>query len=217
MSRQRKGPNPLLIVVIGALMVFGGYYVWTGLLNFLENQGNLTAPVTQEARASAIAQAFTSTPRPTFFQAMSPTPLPPCLDFEVRVERAIYREAPCSDDDRCPRVDSMTMGTRVCVYGRSPDNAEWYIVELNPGGAFRDIVYMHESVIVAVNPTPTPTQTFTPLPTVSPVPSGTPTPTPRVSPTPEASEEGASTPTPTPPPAFTPTLTPSPTPPRILI
>ena len=182
MSR-RNGPNPLVIIVIGALLVFGGYYVWIGLLNFLENQGDITAVVTREAFASATASSSNPTARPTLFQVFTPSPLPPCLEFEVSVERAIYRKAPCSDDELCPRVDSMTFGTEICVYGRANENPEWFVVELNPGGAFRDIVYMHESVVEATNPTPTPTVTFTPLPTVSPAPSDTPTRTPIPSPT----------------------------------
>ncbi|NLE49967.1 MAG: hypothetical protein GX613_01055, partial [Chloroflexi bacterium] len=58
MSAYRSsGPSPLLIVLIGALIVFGGYYVWTGMLRFFEDSGDITAQVTRQARASATAPA----------------------------------------------------------------------------------------------------------------------------------------------------------------
>lgn len=198
----------MLIIVVSALIVFGGYFVWTGFLSFLEDQGNITAQVTRQAYSTGTAQSE-STRRPTLYMPVTFTPLPPCQMFTVKVESAVYRSKPCQDNIECPRVDSMPYGTEVCVYSRVPNNPEWYIVELNPGGAFRDIVYMHESVIKAANPTPTPTLTFTPLPTISLTPSNTPPPT--VEPTMTDTVNPATPPTPTP------TLTPSPTPPQVVI
>ena len=153
MSR-RSGPPPLLIVVIGALVVFGGYYVWTGFLQFLEEGGNITAPATRQALSTATAQVGPMI-RPTVFMPATFTPLPPCQMFRVTAERAVYRDCPSQDNQQCPIVEVVPYDTELCVYSRSPDNPEWYVIELNPGGAYRDIVFMHESVIKPVNPTPT--------------------------------------------------------------
>ncbi len=200
MTYRSSGPSPLLIVLIGALVVFGGYYVWMGTRSFLEDRGNITADVTRQAFSTATAQAAPLLGLPTLYVPATFTPLPPCQMFRVSVERAVYRDCPSTDRLKCPVRDVVTYGTELCVYGRSPDNPEWYVVELNPNGAYRNTVYMHESVIEPVNPTPTPTVTHTPLPTVSPTPSFTPPPV------------VTSTPTPTPNPATPPTPTPTPMP-----
>jgi hypothetical protein len=182
-----------LVVAVGAFIIFGGYYVWTGFLSFLEDQGNITAPSTRASNASATAEAAPR--RPTLFYPATFTPLPSCQWFEVVVERANYRACPSEDGRECPRIDSMDIGTEVCVYSRAPENPEWYIVELNPEGAFRDTVFMHESVLEALNPTPTVTNTFAPLPTITPLPSPSLTPT---LPVPPTETPDPATPTPTP-------------------
>jgi len=202
MPRYRSGPSPVLIIMIGALMVFGGYYVWTGFLSFLEDRGDITARVTRQAFATATAQSAPVQRLPTLYIPVTFTPLPPCQMFSVSVERAVYRECPSTDNRECPIRDVVTFGTELCVYSRAPGNPEWYVIELNPGGAYRDTVFMHESVIEAMNPTPTPTATFTPLPTVSPTPSPEPV-------TSEPSPAGA---TDTPGPVQTPTMPPAPSP-----
>jgi hypothetical protein len=207
MDRRRSGPSPLLIVIVGALLVFGGYYVWVGFLGFLADQGDITARVTREAFATGTARSVTQ--RPTVFVPATFTPLPPCEFFFVRVDRANYRECPSEDNRQCPVRDVAEYGTEFCVYARANENPEWYVIDLNPGGAYRDTVYMHESVLKAVNPTPTPSTTFTPLPTISPTPSYTPPPTEIASPTPVPNPAITSTPSPT--------LTPSATPPRVTI
>jgi len=183
MPRYRSGPSPLIVILVGALFVFGGYYIWTGFLSFLEDEGDITAQVTREAEASVTAQAAPALRLPTLYLPPSFTPLPPCQWFEVSVDRAVYRDCPSTDDRQCPIRDVVTYGTQLCIYARAPGNPEWFIVELNPGGAFRDTVFIHESVVEALNPTPTITMTFTPLPTVSPVPTDTPGPTVPASPT----------------------------------
>jgi len=213
MSHYRSsGPSPLLIILIGALIVFGGYYVWTGMLRFFEDQGDITAQVTRQALSSATAPGAAGGlgALPTARSFATYTPLPPCQWFEVTVERARYRECPSEDSDLCPSRDSLTAGTRVCVYERSKDNAEWYVVELNPEGAFRDMVYMHQSVIKAIDPTPTPTRTYTPLSTITLTPSDTPgpvrTPTPSLTPSPTDTPDPATPPSATPSPTLLPTL-----------
>ncbi|GAB4408127.1 MAG: hypothetical protein Kow00106_01180 [Anaerolineae bacterium] len=205
MTYRSSGPSPLLVVLLAALLVLGCYYTWRGVLDFLEDRGDITAPATREAVASATAQAVTVQPLPTLYIPATFTPLPPCQWFRVRVERAVYRECPSTDNTQCPIREVVTYGTELCTYGRSPDNPEWYVIDLNPQGAFRDTVFMHESVLEAVNPTPTPSPTFTPLPTVTPLPSNTPGPT--LSPVPTdtaspveatATPEAAAGPSPTP-------------------
>lgn len=176
MSRNRSGPSPLLIVAVGAFLVFGGYFVWAGFLSFLDDQGDITVQVTREAVASATARAG-PVRLPTLYMPATFTPLPPCQWFIVSVDRAVYRECPSKDNQQCPIRDVVPMGTRLCIYSRSPDNPEWYVVELNPGGAYRDTVFIHESVVKPENPTPTPTETFVPLPTISPAPTAVPMPT----------------------------------------
>lgn len=199
MAYRQSGPSPLVIIIFGALLVFGGYYVWTGFLRFLEDRGDITAQVTREAQSTVIAQSVT--PRPTIFVPATFTPLPPCQMFMVYyVDRAAYRDCPSEDNQRCPPVDVLVYGTEVCVYARAPENPEWYVIDLNPEGAYREIVFIHESVLKAMNPTPVPSMTFTPLPTVSPLPSNTPTPSPVPSPT--QTVDPASTPLPTPTPAL---------------
>lgn len=202
---RRSGPSPLLIIVVGALVVFGGYYVWSGFLSFLEDQGDLTAQVTREAMSTATAGSVFQPPAfPTSYQLATFTPLPPCITFVVNVERAVYRECPAQDNTECPVIDVVPEGTEFCVYARVSSNPEWFVIDLNPGGAYRDIVYMHESVIEALNPTPTPTATFTPAPTITQLPSSTPTPTlpPSPSHTPDPAQPSL---TPMPEPSNTPT------------
>lgn len=191
--------------------MFGGYFLWIGFLNFLEDRGDITAQTTREAAASATAYAAPPLILPSPYFPATFTPLPPCQWFMVKVDRAVYRECPSKDNRECPIRETVEYGTEFCVYARVPGNPEWYVVELNPGGAYRDTVFMHESVLKAVNPTVTPAPTWTPGPTVTPIPTRTPPPT---------SPPSATMP-PTLPPAVSPTrtplLTPSPTPPSISI
>ena len=208
---RRSGPSPLLIVSIGALIVFGGYFVWVGLLSFLQDHGDITAPATRAANASATAEAAPVVVLPSPFMPATFTPLPDCQWFRVDVPKAVYRECPSKDNNECPIRAEVEYGTELCIYSRVPGNSEWYVVELNPGGSYRDTVFMHESVLEAVNPTVTPAPTITPGPTITPVPTFTPAPMvlPSITPTPTAPPDAS--------PTLTPTLTPSPTLPQISI
>ncbi|MBN1563268.1 MAG: hypothetical protein JXA10_05480 [Anaerolineae bacterium] len=214
MSYHRSGPSPLTIILVGAFFVFGGYYVWTGFIHFLEYQDDITGQTTRNSHATETAEAAPDYILPTLFMAPATfTPLPPCRWFTVSVENAVYRDCPAQNNIDCPVREVIPYGTELCIYGRVPNNMEWYVVELNPDGAYRDIVYIHESVVEAVNPTPTITPTNEPLnlPTVSPTPSHTPAPTAIPTETPiETSTE-------TPPITVPPTTTPEPTLPNISI
>jgi hypothetical protein len=197
----------MLVFLIGALLVFGGYFVWTGFLKFLEDRGDITADSRRNRQSTATALA-----QPTFDLGSASggvgavratyTPLPPCQMFEVIVDRAVYRDCPAMDNVQCPQRGTLNYGAEVCVYARSPENPEWYVIDFNPDGSYREIVFMHESVIEAANPTPTPTKTVTPGPTITPLPSTTPLPTFTPTDTPNAEMS----------PTATPTLTPSRTP-----
>ena len=217
MSRYRSSPSPLMIILVGALFVFGGYYVWVGFINFLEDQGDITARATRNVFASATAEAAPDNILPTLFMAPATfTPLPPCKWFEVSVESAVYRECPDQNNVNCPIRDVIPYGTELCIYGRVPNNAEWYVVELNPEGAYRDTVFIHESVVDALDPTPTVTPTNEPLdlPTISPMPSDTPLPTATPTETPDPNTVPSPTlvpsiPAPTIPPSLTPSMTPT--------
>ncbi|MBI5931394.1 MAG: hypothetical protein HY862_18950 [Chloroflexi bacterium] len=192
--RRNRGPAPITVMLIAAVLVFGGYMLWTGLVNFFEEGGRKSiAQATEQAHATSTAEN-----RPTLIIFPSYTPLPPCQIFFVNVSSANVRECP---EFSCKGKTIVHYEGEVCVYGRA--NAidfpkadapeEWFVVNLTPNDAFPDYGYMHESVLEARYPTARPTRTFTPLPTI------TLTPTPRYTQTPVAS------------PMITDTYTPSPT------
>jgi hypothetical protein len=203
-----SGPPAWLVFLVGAALVFGLFYLWQGLQNFIRTGGQGVAEATQRAQvvSSATAVRVTRmesgsqvTPRP------SNTPIPECKDFVVNVPNAIVRDAPASSG---AIVTSINEGEVVCVLEHLADS-EWYVIDRTPGTRRLDLAYMHETVIRAVNPTLTPSITPTPLPTVTPMPSPTRTLTPTPAPTqrPTATRDLDITLTPTP----TPTITPSPT------
>jgi hypothetical protein len=176
-------------------LVFGLYYLWLGVQNYLRTGGLGVVEATQQAvvLASATAERIVIataavTPRPTI------TPIPECQDFVVTAENAIVREAPSSGG---AIRTSFFEGTVVCVLGRADAESEWYVIDLNEQARRVELAYMHESVIRAVNPTPTPTRTVTPSPTLSPTPLPTITNTPSPRPTDTRSPGITDTPTPT--------------------
>ena len=129
------------------------------------------------------------TPLPTF------TPVPSCADFVVTVHTAIIRSLPSTNSRIVGAVDE---GETVCVIAKEA-NSEWYILDDNPLTRRLEPVFMHEDIIRALNPTPTPTRTFTPSPTTSPSPTFTksPTPTPLPSRRPNTQDAPSITPRPT--------------------
>lgn len=202
---RRAGQPPWLIFLVAIAVVFGGYYLWLGVQAYLRTGGLGVIEATQQAQVQATATAdrvvlnVGPTLRPTF------TPIPECKLFVVSVPSAIVRDQPNTAGQI---IDSWDMGTRVCMIDRAPEDREWYIIDRDPQTRRIEFAYMHETVIVAQNPTATPTRTPTPLSTVTPLPSDTPTPTPEVIPTDTPNRNATRTPTPT----VTPTYTPTPTP-----
>lgn len=175
--------TPTWLVVLGAaVFVFGGFTLYSGVLNFLSGGGNITSPATATS-ASALEQTqqALNQPVPADMTIQIPTrlptrtPIPPCLEFRVIVVRARVRDCP---KDTCPTQDAMlSQGATVCVFGTVPEATDWYQVNLRPDSSYPEIAYMHESVLEAVRPTVRPTRTPTGarLATVTPIPTASPT------------------------------------------
>lgn len=200
----RSGPPSWFVILLGIAIVFGLYYLWAGLRNFLST-GVTVVESTQQAieRHTATAVriqeiAFNApTPLPTF------TPIPPCQDFAVGVREAIVREAPGTNSRI---LGAQKEGATVCVIAALP-NTDWYLIDDNPLTRRIDKVYMHRDIIYALYPTPTPTIT----PTSSPTATATLSFTPRARPTYALATATSRRVLP----SFTPTFVKSPTPPSI--
>ena len=205
---SRSGPPALLVFLLAVALVFGVYYVWQGVQTFLRTGGLGVVEATQRAEDVSTATAQGFTPRAAFAATLLPTStdVPPCQDFRVSVPAGIVREGPSTGS---AVVTQFREGEIVCVLGREA-GSEWYSIDLNPSTRRIELAYMHESIIEAVNPTPTPSDTLTPSNTVSPPPTVTRTPTipPTVTPSPLPSYTRDPRWTNTP----LPTLTPSPAP-----
>jgi len=203
--RQRGGDGPpaLVVFLVGVALVFGLYYVWLGVQNFLRTGGRGVVETTERAVIVATITAQNLPPTQGVTLVPSFTPIPPCESFIVIVPNARVREQP---SENAAVVTSFFENDPVCVVGRPSTNSEWYTIDQRPETRRLEVAYMHESVIAAVNPTATPTDTVTPLPTVTATLSPTVTETPIPRPT--------ETRDPTIPDTPTPTLSPTPTPPR---
>ncbi|MEO8607400.1 MAG: hypothetical protein ABI690_05940 [Chloroflexota bacterium] len=204
--RGRDGPPAWLIFLVGIALVFGGYYLWLGAQNFLRTGGKGVVEATERAVivSTATAQSFIPTREPT--SPFTPTPVPECQRFIVNVPNARVRQSP---SENSATVDSLFQNQEVCVLGRAAPGSEWYVIDQNSSTRRLELAYMHESVLQAVNPTPTPSRTPSPLPTITATPSLTLTPV-----TPSSTPRPTNTPNPATPDTPTPTLTPSPTVPR---
>jgi hypothetical protein len=198
---SRSGPPTWFVFLIGVALVFGVYYLWLGVQNYFQSGGLGIEESTQQAVivASATAERIfeataAATPRPTV------TPIPECQDFVVTAPSAIVRETPTM---RGAIVTSYSEGTVVCVLGRPEEGSEWYTIDTNEQSRRIELAYMHESIILAVNPTPTPSRT--PTPSITPSPTLPPTITITPSPPPTATRVPGITNTPTPTASPTPT------------
>jgi hypothetical protein len=165
-TRYRRPRTATPFVLLSAIaLVLACFVLWIGGLSWL-GQG------AEQNRASQTAEAQSAAPRPTFRLGPTPTPVPPCQWFEVSVEAAILRTCP---DRTCARRERRAYKDILCIYGVAQDprytsaNA-WYVVDLNAQGAFRDLAYVFQDLVRPLNPTPRPSATFTPLPTITPLP-----------------------------------------------
>jgi hypothetical protein len=163
--KQSGGPPTWLVFLVGVALVFGLYYIWLGFQNFLRSGGGGVVEATQ--RAEIISTATAESIRPTR-AAVSATPIPECQDFVVIVATANVREAPNQESEV---VTVFRENETVCVFGKDATNAEWYVVNLRPESRRLELAYMHESVLQALNPTPTATHTPTPSATLTPAPT----------------------------------------------
>lgn len=160
----RSGPPSWFVILLGIAIVFGIYYLWAGLRNFMST-GVTVVESTQQAIERHTATAVriqeiavnAPSPLPTF------TPIPPCQDFAVGVREAIVREAP---DTGSRILGALKQGATVCVIAALP-NTEWYLIDDNPLTRRIDKVYMHRDIVYALHPTPTATITPTPSPTAT--------------------------------------------------
>lgn len=199
-ARQSNKFPGWLIVLAAMLLVFGGYYIWQGFMAFMATNGNIAAPVTATAFHTILEQTITSNaPGSTLDLSagiqITLTATKVCQQFKVKVLKARIRE--CAKDT-CNTIDLPVQGTTICVYGVSPDATDWYEINVNPTDPIPQLGYMHDSVLVPLNPTARPLN----LPTVTLVPSATRKPTanppPTNTPNPAAPATWTLTPTPTP-------------------
>jgi hypothetical protein len=172
----RSGPPTPLIIVIAIAMVLACFLLWLGMLRYFETNEGAGSQSTVNAQEEA---AQSDDLVPTFNIGPSRTPVTACQRFEVRVESALMRECPA---ESCDIRESLPFDEEVCVYGRAQngdylDAESWYVVDLNANGAFRDLVYMHESVLRAIEATPIATATRPVLPTITPTPTSPNSPT----------------------------------------
>lgn len=176
MRYQKQGPSPLLVILIAAAIVFGGYFLYIGAVNWYENDaiGNRTA--TSEGELTQTSESIANATQ-AFMPFPTNTKVPNCQIYFVDVSSAFVRECPSLT---CRGKANKPQQSDVCVIGR-PDPAEfpiyqtvneWWVIDLNEGYLYPDLGYMHESVLAPRNPTPRPSQTFTPLPTITPFPTG---------------------------------------------
>lgn len=181
---QRERLPAWLVFVLAVALVFGLYYIWTGLRDFLETGGLSIEEATERAAIIATAtgeyqatrQAVIGPTQEARFATF--TPIPPCENFVVIVPVAIMRDTPSTQGSI---IEQLPQGQTVCVLGREThEDVVWFLVDANPATRRLDAAFMREDLIEAANPTATPSRTLTALPTVTPLPvtvTLTPTPT----------------------------------------
>jgi hypothetical protein len=201
-QRGQGGPPAWIVFLAGVAVIFGVYYIWLGVQNFLRTGGRGVVEATQQAEIVATATAqFVPPTDPVPIRATA-TPIPECQQFVVIVANARVRESPSENG---AVITAFFENDPVCVLGRAAPGSEWYVIDSRPQTRRLELAYMHESVIAAVNPTVTPTRT----PTVTRTFTPTRTPTITRTPWPEPTIPSTSAPNPaplaaTPPPTVTP-------------
>ena len=173
---MRRGSQPAwLIMLIAAALVFAGWYLWQGLQTYLRSGGLGVQEAVQQAEQQASATVIRAlTSAVVFAPPPTRTPVPECQPFVVVVKEAIVRTEP-SREARIRRA--LFEGDEVCVIAPASTDPNWLLVDEEPRSRRIESVYMHRSLIRAVNPTATPVATPTPLSTITPKPSDTPEPT----------------------------------------
>ncbi len=168
-TNRRDGPPAWFVFLLAVVVIFGGYYLWINLQDFLSSGGISIAAATQLAQQDvtvtavreSTVQAALPTRRPTS------TPRPTCQDFEVIVASGIVRER-TSTESRL--LESLDQGAIVCVLSgeEGADGFTWYMIDRDSITSRIETGFMREDVIRPLNPTPTPSDTATMLPTITP-------------------------------------------------
>lgn len=181
MGSRHNGPPTWFVFLVGIAIVFGVYYMWLGVRNFMASGMTVVESTRQAIELSTVTaerveelETFAPTSLPT------QTPVPECQDFVVNVPSAIVRELPTTNS---AIMDTLSQNDVVCVIAKQPES-EWYVIDENPLTRRLEPVYMHEDIVQALNPTLTPSTTFTPAPTVTNTPTYTPSNTPEITDTP---------------------------------
>lgn len=188
---MRSSSQPAwLIMLIAAALVFAGWHLWQGAQNYLRSGGLGVREVTLQAGQRASATTIRElTSAVLFVPPPSRTPMPECQPFVVVVPEAVVRAAPSGD---AGIVGALFEADEVCVISPAPAAPDWYLLDEQPRSRRIEAVYVHRTLLRALEPTATPFDTATPLSTITPGPDNTPdpaaatatfTPTPVVSPT----------------------------------
>lgn len=176
-----ESPGPLLIALVAVTLVFGSYLLWTGFTAWLDEGAAATRArdATEQSQITATFETFQDQPTLVIFPTN--TPIPACEYFTVKGPQAAFvRECPSTS---CDDVSFVEANEVVCVVGLGqteeyPNASDWYAVILEPDDFMPDVYYMAALTLRSNNPTPQPTDTLPPLPTITPLP---PTPSPELS------------------------------------
>jgi hypothetical protein len=190
------GPPTWLVFLVGVALVFGLYYVWQGVSTYLSTRGMGIRESTELAISvnTSTAQRLATQTQSVFGTELpSATPPPNCADFRVIV-RANVRQGAGTE---FPVITSFGEGEILCVLGFEAEG-QWAVLDLDPRTRRLETGYMTASALEAINPTPTPSNTWTPLPTVTDAPTPTASETAQPAPTPTRDPAASSTPTPRP-------------------
>lgn len=179
-ASRNSGPPAWIVFLAGVALIFGLYYVWLGVRDFLA-YGPLPPNPTQQAEQQMTA-AFESAANKSILPTLRPTltPLPTCQRYTVRVEEVNVRTGP---DVSADFIEKRQQGTEICVLSLQ-EGTGWFLIDLDPSTRRIEPGYIRADLLDAANPSPTPYPSITPAPTITLTPSHTPTATATVTPTP---------------------------------
>jgi hypothetical protein len=178
-SRQGGGPPGWFVFLLGVALIFGAYYLWNNLQAYMRIGGlsinQATSVSQQHASATAVRQVTVIAELPT--RRPTATSKPSCQDFGVSTKTAIMRQAPSTNSST---IDSLSEGEVVCVLQTiaGDDAFTWYLIDRDPITQLIETGYMRGDVIRPLNPTPTPSNTALPAPSITPTFTDTPSITP---------------------------------------
>lgn len=188
-NTRRDGPPAWFITLLAIALIFGTYYAWINLQEFMRVGGLSIAEATRQAELNRTAtqeqRIFLATSLPT--RRPTATSRPECLDFEVIADTGNLRDDPTTQSDF---IGSLPNGTVICVLGtrRGEGNFIWYLLDRDPLTRRIEEAFIREDIVRPLNPTSTPRPTIPRTNTPIPADTHTPAPatnTPRPSNTPE--------------------------------